>query len=60
MEVQARAWLQHEVERAAQIGAFQDALLLLALLQVLAFIPTLFIRSGIRRDTPQRAKSEPG
>jgi DHA2 family multidrug resistance protein len=58
VEVQARSWLQHEVERAAQVGAFQDALLLLALLQVVALIPTLLIRPGLRADAAQRAKSE--
>jgi DHA2 family multidrug resistance protein len=60
VEVQARAWLQLEVGRAAQIGAFQDVLLLLALLQVAALVPTLLIRSGVRDPTPQPAKSEPG
>jgi hypothetical protein len=60
VEVQARSWLQHEVERAAQIGAFQDVLLLLALLQVVALIPTLLIRPGLRVDTGQKAKSESG
>jgi hypothetical protein len=60
VEVQARAWLQLEVGRAAQIGAFQDVLLLLALLQVAALVPTLLIRSGVRDHTPQPAKSEPG
>jgi nitrate/nitrite transporter NarK len=60
VEVQARAWLQLEVGRAAQIGAFQDVLLLLALLQVAALVPTLLIRSGVRGHTPQPAKSEPG
>jgi MFS transporter, DHA2 family, multidrug resistance protein len=58
VEVQAQAWLQHEVEHAAQIGAFQDVLLLLALLQVVALVPTLLIRSGLRGDMPLRAKSE--
>jgi hypothetical protein len=46
------------VARAAQIGAFQDTLLLLALLQVLALIPTLLIRSARRRNALQAAKSE--
>jgi DHA2 family multidrug resistance protein len=60
VEAQARSWLHHEVERAAQIGAFQDILLLLALLQVVALIPTLLIRPGLRVDTGQGAKSEAG
>jgi DHA2 family multidrug resistance protein len=59
-EAQARSWLHLEVERAAQISAFQDTLLLLALLQVVALIPTLLIRAGPRGDIPQPAKSEAG
>ncbi len=57
-EMQARTWLHLEVERAARIGAFQDTLLLLALLQVVALLPTLLIRSRRRGDAPQPAKSE--
>jgi MFS transporter, DHA2 family, multidrug resistance protein len=57
VEAQTRSWLQLEVNRSAQIGAFQDALLLLALLQVVALIPTLLIRSGLRSNTPKLAKS---
>jgi DHA2 family multidrug resistance protein len=58
-EAQAQSWLHLEIERSAQIGAFQDTLLLLALLQIVALIPTLLIRSGPRGDAPQLAKSEP-
>jgi DHA2 family multidrug resistance protein len=58
IEVQARSWLHLEVDRAARIGAFQDSLLLLTLLQVLALIPTLLIRSARRGDAAQPAKSE--
>jgi hypothetical protein len=58
VEVQARSWLQLEVGRAAQIGAFQDVLLLLALLQVVALLPTLLIRPRLRGDVPQQAKGE--
>jgi MFS transporter, DHA2 family, multidrug resistance protein len=57
-EAQARSWLHLELERSAQLGAFQDTLLLLALLQVVALIPTLLIRSGPGGNTPQLAKSE--
>ena len=60
IEVQARSWLHLEVDRAAQIGAFQDTLLLLALLQVAAFIPTLLIRSARRSETSKPVKSEGG
>jgi MFS transporter, DHA2 family, multidrug resistance protein len=60
VEAQARSWLQLEVEHAAQIGAFQDTLLLLALLQALALIPTLLIRSRRREFALQPAKSEAG
>jgi hypothetical protein len=60
VEMQARSWLQQEVEHAAQIGAFQDTLLLLALLQVLALIPTLLIHSTRREYALQPAKSEAG
>jgi hypothetical protein len=58
--VQARSWLQLEVERVAQIAAFQDTLLLLALLQVVALLPTLLIHSGRRAGATQPAKSEAG
>ncbi|MGH8063846.1 MAG: DHA2 family efflux MFS transporter permease subunit [Candidatus Entotheonellia bacterium] len=58
VELQARSWLHLEVERAAQIGAFQDILVLLALLQVVALVPTLLMRSRLRGSAPQRAKSE--
>jgi DHA2 family multidrug resistance protein len=57
-EVQARSWLQLEVERAARIGAFQDTLLLLALLQGVALVPTLLIHSARRARDAQPAKSE--
>ena len=60
VEVQARSWLQHEAGRTAQIGAFQDVLLLLALLQVVALVPTLLIRSGPKGEEPRRAKPEAG
>jgi DHA2 family multidrug resistance protein len=60
VEAQARSWLKLEVDRTAQIGAFQDTLLLLALLQVVALIPTLLMRSGPRGDAPRPAKSEEG
>jgi DHA2 family multidrug resistance protein len=59
-EVQARSWLQLEVERAARIGAFQDTLLLLALLQIAALVPTLLIHSGLRGEAPQLPKSKAG
>jgi len=60
VEVQARSWLHSEVDRAAQIGAFQDTLLLLALLQLVALLPTLLIRSGPRRGAPRPSKPEAG
>jgi hypothetical protein len=59
-EVQARSWLQLEVERTAQIAAFQDILLLLALLQIVALFPTLLIRSGPKGDISRPAKAEEG
>jgi MFS transporter, DHA2 family, multidrug resistance protein len=59
-ETQARSWLHLQVERAAQIGAFQDTLLLLALLQVFALLPTLLIHSERRAGATQSAKSEEG
>jgi MFS family permease len=57
-EEQARSWLQLEVERAARISAFQDTLLLLALLQIVALVPTLLIHSGLRHEAPRLTKSE--
>jgi MFS family permease len=58
VEMQAQSWLHLEIQRAAQISAFQDTLLLLALLQVLALIPTLLIRSPRRAAALQPAKTE--
>lgn len=58
VEMQAQSWLQLEVHRTAQISAFQDTLLLLALLQVLALIPTLLIRAKSKTETLLPAKSE--
>jgi MFS family permease len=58
VEMQAQSWLHLEIQRAAQIGAFQDTLLLLALLQVLALLPTLLIRSPRPAEVRQSVKTE--
>jgi DHA2 family multidrug resistance protein len=63
VETQIRSLLNREFEQAAQVGAFQDALLLLALLQILALIPTLLIRIAPRSPlapptAPKHAKGE--
>jgi DHA2 family multidrug resistance protein len=53
IEVQTRSLLHQQFEQAAQVGAFQDVLLLLALLQVVALVPTLLIRAvGRGADSP--------
>jgi hypothetical protein len=51
--------LNREFEQAAQVGAFQDALLLLALLQIIALIPTLLIRPSGRGTGSQTAAPKP-
>ena len=43
--VKAMSLLKMEFDQAALIGAFQDTLLILALLQIFAIIPTLLIRA---------------
>jgi EmrB/QacA subfamily drug resistance transporter len=58
MQVQAMSLLRAEFAQAALIGAFQDTLVLLALLQVLAIIPTLLIYSGKAPTLPRGTKSE--
>jgi hypothetical protein len=60
VEAQASALLNREFERAAQVGAFQDALLLLALLQIVALVPTLLIRPSGRGSGTQTATPKPG
>ena len=60
VEVQARALLNREFEQAAQVGAFQDALLLLALLQIVALVPTLLIRPAGRGAGSQTTAPKPG
>jgi DHA2 family multidrug resistance protein len=58
MQVQAMSLLRAEFAQAALIGAFQDTLVLLALLQVLAIIPTLLIYSRKAPTPPRGTKSE--
>jgi nitrate/nitrite transporter NarK len=60
VDVQTRALLNREFEQAAQVGAFQDTLLLLALLQVVAVIPTLLIRSARRETVSQSTTPKHG
>jgi MFS transporter, DHA2 family, multidrug resistance protein len=60
VEVQARSLLNREFEQAAQVGAFQDALLLLALLQIVALIPTLLIRTAARGAMSPSTAPKPG
>jgi DHA2 family multidrug resistance protein len=51
VDVQASSLLNRQFEQAAQVSAFQDVLLLLALLQVVALLPTLLIRAVGRGTT---------
>jgi DHA2 family multidrug resistance protein len=53
VDVQARSLLNREFEQAAQVSAFQDALLLLALLQIAALVPTLLIRAPGKETVSQ-------
>jgi DHA2 family multidrug resistance protein len=59
LEAQARSLLNGEFEQAAQVGAFQDALLLLALVQVVALVPTLLIRPHGRGAVSKPAAPKP-
>lgn len=56
--VRAMSLLKMEFDQAALIAAFQDTLLLLALLQVFAIIPTLLIRSGSRSHAAHVTKQK--
>lgn len=58
MHVQAMSLLRAEFAQAALIGAFQDTLLLLAVLQILAIIPTLLIYSRKVPISPRSTKPE--
>ncbi len=60
LDVQARSLLEREFEQAAQVGAFQDVLLLLALLQVVALLPTLLIRAVGRGTASQSTTPKHG
>jgi MFS transporter, DHA2 family, multidrug resistance protein len=60
LDVQARSLLHREFEQAAQVGAFQDVLLLLALLQVVALLPTLLIRAVGRGTASQSTTPKHG